>query len=126
VGGTCSTASFRKEDVMILIEEIKKTVKMEIRTTSKEMDYLEGVVKRAQLGSLQSVLEKHLGSAAKEPGKEVKLPGEIQKKVDSMGGLRVDQSFYYKKEGSKISFAALWPWESNPEKITLKSGLAVL
>lgn len=109
---------------MNLIEEIKKTLTMEIRTSSKEKEYLEAVVNRRDLGSLQSVLEKYLGTPAKEPGKEVKLPKEIQKRVDAMGGLRIEQSFFYKKEGSKVAFAALWPWESNPEKITLKSGLA--
>ncbi len=111
---------------MNLIEEIRKTIDMEIRPSSKGKEYLEAVVKIAELESLQSILEKYLGSAAKEPGKEATLPGEIQKMVDSMGGLRREQSFFYKKEGSGIVYAALWPWESNPKKITLKSGSAGL
>jgi hypothetical protein len=111
---------------MDLIEEIKKMLKMEIRPSSKGKEYLEAVVDRGELESLQSILKKYLGTAAKEPGKEAKLPREIQKKIDSMGGLRIDQSFFYKKEGAQIVFAVLWPWESNPEKITLKSGVGVL
>jgi hypothetical protein len=106
---------------MNVIEEIKKTVKMEIRN-SRGKEYLEAVVGRKDLNSLQSILVRYLGAAAKEPGKETKLPDEIQRKADAMGGLRIEQSFFYKRIGSTVTFAALWPWESNPEKITLKSG----
>ena len=108
---------------MNLIEEIKKTVKMEIRSLSKEKEYLEAVFQRGDLESLQAVLTKHLGPAAKEPGTEKTFPREIQKKVDALGGLRAEQSFFYRSDGTKLMFAALWPWQSNPEKITLKSGV---
>ncbi len=111
---------------MNVIEEIKKTVKMEIRPISKGNEYLEAVVDRGELESLQSILEKYLGAAAKEPGKEAKLPKEIQRQVDAMGGLRAEQSFFYKKEGAKVVFALLWPWESNPQKVTLKAGFAAV
>ena len=111
---------------MNVIEEIKKTVKMEIRPLSKGNEYLEAVVDTEQLGSLHSVLNKYLGTAAKEAGKEARLSKEIQQLVDAMGGLRAEQSFYYKKEGTKIVFAALWPWQSNPNKITLKVGVTAL
>jgi hypothetical protein len=111
---------------MNVIEEIKKTLQMEIRPSSKGKEYLEAVVDAGQLESLQSILTKYLGAAAKEPGKEAKLPKEIQQLVDAMGGLRVEQSFYYKKEGTKAVFAALWPWESNPKKVTLKAGYTAL
>jgi hypothetical protein len=111
---------------MNVLEEIKKTVKMEIRPSSKGNEYLEAVVDAAELASLQSLLNKYLGAAAKEPGKEAKLPKEIKQLVDAMGGLRVEQSFYYKKEGAKAVFAALWPWESNPKKVTLKAGYTAL
>jgi len=43
-----------------------------------------------------------------------------------MGGLRIKQSFFFKQEDDhKVVFAALWPWESNPEKITLKAGVSL-
>ena len=111
---------------MYLIEEIKKSVKMEVRPSTQGKDYLEAVVNRKDLQSLQSILTKYLGPAAKGPGKEATLPKEIQGTVDALGGLRIDQSFFYKREGSTLTFAALWPWESNPEKITLKAGLVAL
>ena len=111
---------------MKMIEEIKKTLKMEVRSSSKGEEYLEAVLDTGQLASLQSILGKYLGPAAKEPGKEAKLPKEIQRQVDAMGGLRVDQSFFYKKEGAKVVFALLWPWESNPQKATLKAGFTAV
>lgn len=74
-------------------------------------------------GLLESLLMKPLGRATKEPAKEVNLPVEVQRFVDSIGGLRVDQSFYYRQGRSNdIEFALLWPWASDPKKITLRAG----
>ena len=111
---------------MNVIEEMRITLEMELRPLSKGNEYLEAVLDTGQLESLQSILNKHLGVAAKEAGKEARLPKEIQRHVDAMGGLRLEQSFYYKKEGTKVFFAALWPWQSNPNKVTVKVGSTAL
>jgi hypothetical protein len=108
---------------MNLIEEIKGCLGMEIRPDSQGSKYLEAVLNKKDLELLHSLLKKHLGPAAKESGKEANLPEEIQKRVDGLGGLRNEQSFYYRQEGHKVIYAALWPWESNPDKITLKCGV---
>jgi hypothetical protein len=109
---------------MTLMEEIKTSIKLEIRADSK--DYLEAVVTRQGFELLQSILTKHLGPAAKGPGQKATFPPSIQGFVDSMGGVRLDQSFYYKQEKNHILFAALWPWGSNPENMTLKCGVSDL
>lgn len=111
---------------MNMIEEIKETLGMEIRPNSQGLEYLEAVINKRDLELLKSLLKKHLGPAAKEPGKETNLSKEIQKVVDSLGGLRNEQSFFYKQDGNEVIYAALWPWESNTNKITLKSGLKKL
>ncbi len=111
---------------MKMIEEIKKALKMEVRPNSQGDEYLEAVVEKRDLQSLRSILIKYLGREAKEPGKDVVFPEKIQKVVDALGGLYIGQSFFYKEEGGKLFFAALWPWESNPEKVTLKSGIEKL
>jgi len=111
---------------MNLIEEVKETIRMEIRLNSQGLEYLEAVVDRTELELLQTILTKHLGLAAKKPGENTKLPKEIQRLVDGLGGLRIEQSFFYKEEGTQVIYAALWPWESNPSKITLKSGIGKL
>ncbi len=112
---------------MNLIEELRSTLRMEIRGNSRGNEYLEAVIRRDDLELLQSLLAKHFGLAAKEPGRQAALPVEIQGLIDSMGGLRVEQAFFYKQaEGKQVLYAALWPWESNPEKVTLKTGIAFL
>ncbi|MBM4348538.1 MAG: hypothetical protein FJ106_01410 [Deltaproteobacteria bacterium] len=109
---------------MNLIEEIKETLNMEVRPNSQGSEYLEAVINQKDLESLLSLLTKDLGPAAKESGKEANLPEDIQKMVDILGGLRKEQTFFYRQDGNKVIYAALWPWESNPDKITLKCGVS--
>ena len=109
---------------MNMIEEIKGTLKMEIRSNSQGLEYLEAVLHKKDLELLNSLLKKHLGFPAKESGKEANMPKEIQTLVDSLGGLRNGQSFFYRKDGNQVKYAAIWPWESDPNKITLKSGIS--
>lgn len=108
---------------MKLIEEIKKTLTMEIRSNSRGSEYLEAVIETKDLGLLNPILRKHLGPARKESGKEGDLPLEIQKIVDSLGGLRKEQSFFCRRERDEVAFVALWPWQSDPGKVTLKCGV---
>jgi hypothetical protein len=109
---------------MSLIEEIVEALSMDIRANSRGLEYLEAVLHRKDLGLLNSLLEKHLRLAARESGKEQNLPKEIKELVDSLGGLRNGQSFFYRREGDQVIYAALWPWRSDPNKITLKSGVS--
>ena len=108
---------------MSLIEVIKEAMTLEIRSNSQGSQYLEAVIDTKDIELLHSLLKKYLGPAAKEHGEEANLPEEIQGMVDSLGGLRNDQSFFYKREGHQVIYAALWPWGSNPNKITLKCGV---
>jgi hypothetical protein len=111
---------------MKMIDEIKETFRMEIRPNSRGSDYLEAVMNTGDIELLNSLLERYLGSAAKERGKKASLPKEIEKLVDFLGGLRKEQSFFYRQEGHQVIYAALWPWESDPSKITLKCGVSEL
>ena len=110
--------------VMNLVEEIEKTLKMEIRLISEEGKYLEAVITLQDLDVLNSLLREHLGPATKVSGKEVYFPTKIQELVDSLGGLRIEQSFFYKQDGTQVIYAAIWPWQSDPNRITLKSGVS--
>ncbi len=115
-----------KAKKMNVIEEVKSTLLIEIRLNSIGSEYLEGVLHRKDLELLNSLLKKHLGPAVKEPGREAYLPREVQKIVDSFGGLRSEQSFFYRQEGTTLTYASIWPWASNPDKITLKCGVRKL
>jgi hypothetical protein len=108
---------------MSLIEELREALRMEIRANSRGLEYLEAVLHRKDLELLNSLLEKHLGPAAKESRKEADLPEEIKELVDSLGGLRNEQSFFYRREGDQVIYAAIWPWVSDPNRVTLKSGV---
>ena len=111
---------------MNMIEEIKKAFRMEIRPNSQGSEYLEAVMNAKDIELLNSLLKRYLGPAAKERGKEANLPKEIEELVDSLGGLRKGQSFFYRQNGNQVTFVALWPWESDPAKITLKCGVSEL
>jgi len=106
-----------------LIEEIQKTLRMEIRPTSRGTEYLEAVIALEDLEVVHSLLRKHLGPATKESGKEGSFPQSIRELVDFLGGLRIEQSFFHKEDGKQVIYAALWPWRSDPNRITLKSGV---
>jgi len=110
--------------VLSLVKEVKNTLKMEIRPTSKGGKYLEAVITLQDLDVLNSLLREHLGPATKVSGKEVYFPTTIQELVDSLGGLRIEQSFFYKQEGTQVIYAAIWPWQSDPNRITFKSGVS--
>ncbi|KPK94647.1 MAG: hypothetical protein AMJ94_01355 [Deltaproteobacteria bacterium SM23_61] len=109
---------------MNLIDELKESLRMEVRPNSEGVDYLEAVISLKELDLLHSLLKKHIGPATKVSGKEASLPKKIQKIVDSLGGLRIEQSFFYRQEGKQVIYAALWPWQSDPNRITLKSGVS--
>ena len=109
--------------MMNIIEELKRTLSLEIRLSSIGLEYLEGVIDKRDLELLNSLLKKYIGPAVKESGKEANLPKEIQKIADALGGLRNEQSFFYRQESNQVTFAAVWPWESDPDKITLKCGV---
>ena len=112
------------KNMMNLVEDIEKTLKMEIRLTTEGGKYLEAVITLQDLDVLNSLLREHLGPATKISGKEVYFPTKIQELVDSLGGLRIEQSFFYKQDGTQVIYAAIWPWQSDPNRITLKSGVS--
>jgi hypothetical protein len=105
---------------MNLIEAIKQTVQMEMRPISDGVEYPEAVIDRKDLEVLLTLLRKHLSAPAKKSGKEAKFPKDIPRLVDSLGGLRIEQSFFYRKDGNQLIYPARWPWQPNPDKITLK------
>jgi len=96
---------------------------MEIRPTSRGTEYLEAVIALEDLEVVHSLLRTHSGPATKESGKEASFQQSIRELVDFLGGLRIEQSFFHKEDGKQVIYAALWPWRSDPNRITLKSGV---
>jgi hypothetical protein len=112
--------------IVKLIEELQATLPMEVRPSSRGSEYLEAVARREDLEQVLPLFTMHLGPAAQRPEHQSGFPEEVRELVDAMGGLRPGQSFYYRKEENRaLLFAALWPWESNPGRVTLKVGVAL-
>lgn len=105
-----------------MIEDLKTNVPMEVRPNSEGDEYLEAVVLKKDMKTLDSVLVKYLGQPAKAVGVNAKFSGKIAEIADSLGGLRKEQTFFCRESDGKIFYAALWPWQSDPERTTLKAG----
>ena len=107
---------------MKLIDDIKESLKLEVRISSDAHEYFEAVFQTEDLNVLLGLVKDAVGEPLKPPGKEVKFPKHIQKLVDLIGGIRRAQSFYLKEANGKYVYVALWPWQSDPSRITLKIG----
>lgn len=106
-----------------MIPDIKEAVEMQVRSNSVGTEYLEAVIETKHLDALKTALARHTGPAYKEPGKRVKYPPTIQQIVDLLGGVRIEQSFYFAEIGGRIIYATIWPWASDPSRVTLKAGV---
>ena len=108
-----------------LIDALQQTIPfVELRQVSTDGTYFEGVMARGDLERCCQLLGSALGPAAKAFGKTVRFTKPAQAVVSHLGGIRPDQCLFLKEEPDQpIAFAALWPWASNPDRITLKVGV---
>jgi hypothetical protein len=106
-----------------MLKELKSKLQLEVRPNSREGEYLEAVVKTNDLEALNAILVKHLGHPVKKGGKHAELTGEAGKVAGMIGGIRTEQTFYCSDKDDAVYYAALWPWASDPLRITLKAGI---
>ena len=108
-----------------LIEALQQAIPfVERREASPDGAYFEGVLARGDLERCYQLLSGALGPAAKEFGKTVRFAKPAQAVVNHLGGIRPEQCLFLKEEANQpIAFAALWPWASNPDRVTLKVGV---
>ena len=107
-----------------LIDEIVKAVPMVVRSAPDSGNYLEGVLSRQDLKRCYEMLQKALGPPTKDFGVPSKFAKDTQKLIDRVGGIWLDQCLFLKQDGEgEMTYAALWPWASDPTKITLKVGI---
>lgn len=83
--------------VMNVFEEIRKTLKMEIRLTSPRGDYLEAVITLQDLDMLHSLLKEHLGPPTKVSGKEVTLPRKFRNSLILWAAYESSNPFFTRK-----------------------------
>ena len=113
------------EAIKRLIGELKKAIRFtELRKAPATDEYLEGVLLREDLVRCCELLSTVFGPPLKEFGKPPAFPAATQKTVDAVGGIRANQCLYLAQKGARdIAYAALWPWESDPARLTLKVGM---
>jgi len=109
---------------MKFIDDIRKAIELEVRESSDPAEYFEAVFWSKDLDTLSLLLRDTIGEPLKPPGKKVKIPKHINSIVNLIGGIRPEQSFYIKEEANgEYTYVVLWPWQSDPSRITLKIGI---
>ena len=110
-----------------LIASLRSTIPMLVRSAPASEDYLEGVLAREELQRCCALLSERLAPPIKDFGKAAAFEPPVQKVVASLGGIRLEQCLFLKQgeEGHAV-YAALWPWASDPLRITLKVGVSRL
>lgn len=80
-------------------------------------DYLEVVIARDVLAGLTGLLTARFGPALKPEGE---LPsGESNRLAKPYGGIRKNQTMYFRQDGDLFEYVFLWPWEGGA-RITVK------
>ncbi len=106
-----------------LIASVKQAIPLEIRVAPDSNEYLEGVLTRHDLQRCYELLNNAFGTPVKEFGKAAVFEANIQEIVRKLGGIRLDQCLFLQPYGTpQMAYAALWPWASDPTRITLKVG----
>jgi hypothetical protein len=95
---------------------------LETRSAPPSGDALEGVLHRQELQRCYELLKEALGPPAKEFGAQVRFDRPAQQVVDALGGIRKDQCLFLKPDGDQVAYAALWPWASDAQRVTLRVG----
>lgn len=80
-------------------------------------DYFEAVISKEGLDSLHKILIAYFGPPIKPEGHSPS--GEANRRAKPYGGIRKDQTMYFRRDGDQCECALLWPWGSGA-RITIK------
>ncbi len=93
-----------------------KTLKFEESRAQTE-EYFEAVISKASLDLLHKILAAYFGSPLKPEGHTPS--GEANRQAKPYGGIRKDQTMYFRRDAEHSECALLWPWGSGA-RITVK------
>ncbi len=102
-----------------LLAEIQSLRVLEKRAL--KADYLEVVVEKENLESLCKVLAVYFGAPLKPAGQSPS--SKANQLAKPYGGIRKDQTMYYRQDSGCHEYALLWPWGSGA-RVTAKIILA--
>jgi len=92
------------------------------RPSDKSRSLIEIVSKGRDVTVLENELGIFFTSVSKPAGKSIPFMLRFSPVAKYLGGVRKEQSFFTKKSGSGEFYAALWPWQSTPENVTVHFG----
>ena len=93
-----------------------QTIKFEESRAQSE-DYFEAVISKAGLDPLHKIFTAYFGFPLKPEGHSPS--GEARRCAKPYGGIRKDQTMYFRQDGDYSECVLLWPW-SGGDRITIK------
>ena len=101
------------------MEELMRTAKRigAEETRRESEDYLELVMNREKLDTLEQALQHYFGEPFKPAGVR---PSDVCEKVSgSYGGITTDQTLYFTERENVPNAAMIWPW-ADGKRLTVK------
>ena len=114
------------EDLMKFLHLIKKLnslPQVSKQSSSDSRCLYEAVSNGLTIGFMEQNIEEFFSALQKPAGTNVPLRLTFNKTVRMLSGIRKDQSFFLKKTSVGEIYGALWPWQSEPQNITILLGL---
>ena len=93
-----------------------QTIRIEESRAQTE-EYFEAVISKAGLDPLHKILTDYFGPPLKPEGRSPS--GEAKRRAKPYGGIRKDQTLYFRRDGNHSECALLWPWGSGT-RVTIK------
>jgi len=93
-----------------------QTLKIE-ESRGQAEEYFEAVISTANLDALHKILTSYFGAPLKPEG--VPPSSEAKECAGPYGGIRKDQTMYFRRDGEYSECALLWPWGSG-NRVTMK------
>ena len=98
-----------------LLSDIQQIKSEEKREQTDE--YLEMVIAKETLAALHKILTAYFGPPLKPEGQ--RSSGEAKRRAKPYGGIRKDQTMYFRQTGEHSECVLLWPW-GNGARVTIK------
>lgn len=103
---------------MIFKEFLAKIQAIKIEESRAQTEeYFEGVISKDGLDAWHKTLTAYFGPPLKPEGRSPS--GEATRHAKSHGGIRKDQTMYFRQDGDHSECALLWPWGGGA-RITIK------
>ena len=93
-----------------------QTIRIE-ESRAQTDEYFEAVIAKEGLDALHKILAQYFGSPIKPEGAAPSL--NAKRIAAPYGGIRKEQTMYFRKDGDHAECALLWPWGSGA-RITIK------